>query len=85
MARHRLTTTATDRPQLLRVVDAFVRWRFRHTGSFTCADCLVTYDVPKGATATELRRVRTLATDHSRHGVYADRNGTPYGQAVYGN
>ncbi len=83
MARHR-QSTATARPKLLRVLDAFVQWRFRNTDVFSCADCPVTYDVPEGANAAELRRVRTVATDHSRHGVYTDRNGQPYGVAVYG-
>jgi hypothetical protein len=85
MARHRKNASTTARPNVLRAArDVFYRWRFRHTETFACADCPVTYDVDENATGDELRRLNALATDHSRHGVYADRAGTPYAIAVYG-
>jgi len=87
MARHLAVTAA--RPDLLtsafealrtlasRAADRLSYWRFRHTASFSCEHCDITL-VPTSNTGADLRRVRELATDHSRHGFHA---GAP---TVYG-
>jgi hypothetical protein len=91
MARHRLklvTATSAHRPRRsVRAViaDAFSRWRFRNTRTFTCADCPVTRTVPDNASGADLRRAHALATEHARHGVRTDRLGKPFALTVYGD